>query len=90
MAMREFLMEHVYRNSPAKTEEKKAEELLIRLFEYFSAHPEEMPEFYSREAEKQGVGRMVCDYISGMTDRYAIDTYRRLFIPEVWKGRSHD
>ncbi|MBO7762545.1 MAG: hypothetical protein J6T24_07085, partial [Clostridia bacterium] len=33
---------------------------------------------------------MVCDYISGMTDRYAIDTYRRLFIPEVWKGRAHD
>ncbi len=90
MAMRSYLMEHVYRNSPAKTEEKKAEELLIRLFEHFSKHPSEMPEFYFLECEKQGVGRMVCDYISGMTDRYAIDTYRRLFIPEVWKGRAHD
>lgn len=88
--MREFMLERVYHNSPAKQEEKKAEVLLTSLFDHFSAHPEEMPEFYYSHVEDQGVGRMVCDYIAGMTDRFAIDLYRRLFIPEVWKGRGHD
>ena len=74
----------------AKTEEKKAHELLCRLFEHFEAHPNEMPRFYYEQCEKEGVKRMVCDYIAGMTDRYAIDTYRRLFIPQVWKGKLHD
>lgn len=90
MEMRQFLMDHVYHNSPAKTEEKKAHELLCRLFEHFEAHPNEMPRFYYEQCEKEGVKRMVCDYIAGMTDRYAIDTYRRLFIPQVWKGKLHD
>ncbi|MCQ2385808.1 MAG: deoxyguanosinetriphosphate triphosphohydrolase [Clostridia bacterium] len=86
MEMRAFLTEHIYHNSPAKREEKKAEELLCRLFEYFTGHPEEMPPFYYRNIEKEGTERMVCDFIAGMTDRYAIDLYSDLFIPEVWKG----
>ena len=90
MEMRAFLMDHVYHNSPAKKEEKKAEELLTRLYEHFVENPHEMPEFYYENTEREGVERMVCDYISGMTDQYAIATYRRLFIPEVWKGRGHD
>ncbi|MBE6655661.1 MAG: deoxyguanosinetriphosphate triphosphohydrolase [Ruminococcaceae bacterium] len=88
--MRRFLFTHVYKNSPAKTEEKKAVELLCRLYEYYAAHPEEMPPFYRDHLETEGVSRMVCDYISGMTDQYAIATYRTLFIPEVWKGKKHD
>ena len=88
--MRRFLFEHVYKNSPAKHEEKKAVELLCRLYEYYAAHPEEMPDFYREHLETEGIERMVCDYISGMTDQYAIATYRSLFIPEVWKGRKHD
>ncbi len=88
--MRRFLFTHVYKNSPAKYEEGKAVELLCCLYEYYLAHPEQMPAFYRDHIETEGVERMVCDYISGMTDRYAIDTYRALFIPEVWKGKSND
>ena len=89
--MRRFLFDHVYKNSPAKHEEGKAVELLCRLFEHYSRHPEQLPAFYRDHIETEGVGRMVCDYIAGMTDRFAIDTYRALFIPEVWKGRVlHD
>ncbi len=90
MEMRAFLTANVYHDSPAKSEEKKAEEVLTRLFAHFTSHPEQMPAFYYENTEKEGVERMVCDYISGMTDQYAIATFRRLFIPEVWKGRSHD
>ena len=90
MEMRAFLTANVYHDSPAKSEERKAEEVLTRLFEHFVSHPEQMPDFYYENTEKEGVERMVCDYISGMTDQYAIATFRRLFIPEVWKGRTHD
>ena len=78
-------------NSAAKIiGEKKAVELLCRLYEYYTAHPDDLPDFYREHAETEGVERMVCDYISGMTDQDAIATYRSLFIPEVWKGKNHD
>ena len=82
--LRDFLFANVYINSVAKAEEGKAKEMLAQLFEYFSAHPEQMPELYYRNVESEGIGRCVCDFISGMTDRYAIETYKKLFIPRVW------
>ena len=88
MALRSYLMQHVYRDSAAKEDCDKAQILLIRLFEYFREHPAEMPELYVRNINRDGVGRCVCDYISGMTDRYAIERYESLFIPRVWRGRE--
>ncbi len=84
MELREFLFENVYFNSAAKSEDAKAMELLARLFEYFVRHPEEMSGIYLKNTATEPVERCVCDYISGMTDRYAIDLYRSLFIPKVW------
>ena len=86
--LRSFLFAHVYRNSAAKAEEEKAKALLITLYEYFVKHPEEMPELYQRRIAEDGVGRCVSDYIAGMTDRYAIRTYEKLFVPEVWRGNN--
>ena len=85
--LREFLFERVYRNPVAKAEEKKSKELLIRLFEYFRKNPGRMPDLYVKNLDEEPVERCVCDYISGMTDRYAIDLYRALFIPRVWGGK---
>ena len=45
-----------------------------------------MPETYFRNVEEEGVERCVCDFLSGMTDRYAIETYKKLFIPHVWSN----
>ena len=86
--LRDFLFDAVYRNPVAKGEESKARAMLTELFDYFSKHPEEMPELYYRNIETEGVGRCVCEYISGMTDRYAIDTFKKLFIPSVWQTPS--
>ena len=86
--LRRFLFERVYIDSAAKSEESKAKELLARLYEYFFLHPDRMPAFYAKNTEIEGVGRAVCDYISSMTDRYAIDKYKELFIPEVWQRVS--
>ena len=84
--LRAFLFEHVYRNPVAKSEESKAQEMLIRLFEHFVKHPESMPELYRRNCESETVERCVCDFLSGMTDRYAIEVYSDLYIPKVWRG----
>jgi len=86
--LRTFLFETVYLNPLAKSEENKAKDMLAYLFEYFVKHPEKMPDLYVRNIGEETVERCVCDYISGMTDRYAIDLYSDLFIPKVWRGRA--
>lgn len=88
MQLRKFLFDHVYTNPLAKSEDKKAQELLVRLFEYYVKHPEEMPDLYYRNTKTELVERCVCDFVGGMTDRYAIDRYTELFIPQVWRGRQ--
>jgi dGTPase len=85
--LRDFLFENVYLNPVAKSEDAKSQELLIKLFEYYVKHPERMPENYRRNIDGEGVERCACDFISGMTDRYAIDTYTDLFVPKIWRGR---
>jgi dGTPase len=86
MELRSFLYEHVYRNPIAKSQENKSRALLVRLFEYYSQNPDRLPPLYRRSIESEGVGRCVCDFLSGMTDRYAIETYNQLYVPRVWRG----
>ncbi len=85
LELRSFLFDAVYKNPIAKGEEKKAKSMLRDLYEYFVFRPEEMPELYYYNTEFEPVGRCVCDYISSMTDRYAIDIFRKLFMPTVWQ-----
>ena len=85
--LRAFLFQHVYLNPVAKAEENKSKELVHRLFEYFNEHPERMKPFYYRMVQEGAdVRQCVCDFIAGMTDRYAIETYNELFVPRVWRG----
>ena len=84
-ALREFLFARVYRDSIAKVEEVKAKDMLAHLFTYFVDHPEKLPIESLETISKESVERAVCDYLSGMTDRYAIELYRDLFIPERWR-----
>lgn len=83
--LRKFLFDNVYYSPIAKAEEVKAMELLARLYEYFIRYPQKMPQVYYRNLETDPVERCVCDYISSMTDRYAIDLYKDLFVPNVWR-----
>ena len=86
--LRAFLFEAVYKNPIAKGEENKAKELLTQLFHYYVSHPEAMPDTYkTRLGTEDTVERCACDYVSCMTDRAAIEIYRKLFVPEVWRGR---
>lgn len=84
--LRSFMFDAVYTNPVAKAQDGRAKELLGQLFAHFVHTPEEMPELYRRNIERDGIERCVCDFISGMTDRYAIETYKELFIPRVWSN----
>ncbi|MBR3893853.1 MAG: deoxyguanosinetriphosphate triphosphohydrolase [Clostridia bacterium] len=84
--LRAFMFDAVYTNPVAKAQDGRAKEMLGQLFSHFVKHPEQMPELYRRRMEFDGVARCVCDFISGMTDRYAIETYKELFIPKVWSN----
>ena len=80
----EFMSNNVYCNEYAKREEKKVPEFISLLYGYFVKHPQLMPEENRRTAEEESVERAVCDYLAGMTDRYAIEQFRRIFVPNSW------
>lgn len=84
--LRDFMFANVYTNPKAKGEEEKAKAILISLFEYYQKNPEKMPVLYYNNTKDEPVDRCVCDYIASMTDRYAIERYQELYIPEVWRG----
>ena len=86
-ALRKFMFENVYEDKVAKREDAKSKALLVSLYEYFCANPEKMPREYFVNVENEGVERCVCDYVSGMTDRYAIELYNELYVPQVWGGK---
>lgn len=83
-ALRDFMFEKVYRNPVAKGEELKAQGMIERIFEFYEKDPDAMPEDFQEIRHTEGVDRAICDYISGMTDNYAVEVYRRLFIPASW------
>ena len=84
--LRQWMFDHVYKNPLAKKEENKAQQLIVRLYEYYMAHVDQLPEEYlimmDNWLEKKE--RVVCDYIAGMSDRYAIDKFEELFVPKAW------
>lgn len=82
--LREFMFASVYLNPVAKGEEGKAQEMIRRLFDYYIARLEKLPEEFQEICEREGKERAVCDYIAGMTDAYAIEQYLDLFIPKSW------
>lgn len=85
--LRTFMFERVYSNPIAKGEEKKAIDLVKTLYEHYMNHTEELPTFF---VELGLVGepreQVVCDFISSMTDRFAIARYEELYIPKCWHG----
>lgn len=82
--LRDFMFEKVYRAEPTVAERGKASDIVKYLYEYFLNHKEEMPELYVNIAEREGAEIAVGDFISGMTDEYAVDYFTKLCIPKGW------
>lgn len=81
----DFMYSDVYHSPPVAREEERASDIVKRLYDYFVAHPDEMPQEYGEIREKEGVERAVCDYISRMSDRAAVAIFESLFIPHPWR-----
>jgi len=82
--LRSFLFSHVYIGSDAKREEAKARHVVRRLYRYFQETPSALSVEYLKRASTGEVDRAVCDYIAGMTDRFAIRVYQKYFLPLPW------
>lgn len=83
-ALRKFMFENVYYSPVTNREKDKACRIVEFLFEHYMNDPSAMPELYRRIAKQDGVETAVCDYISCMTDEYAIDMFKELCIPKQW------
>lgn len=84
MGLRAFMFERVYRAEYALIQEKKVRDMISRLFEYYIEDTARLPAEYREISERDGGATAVCDYIAGMTDRYALNEYSDLFLPASW------
>lgn len=84
--LRSYMFTNVYQNPIAKGEEKKAIHMVENLYFYYEDHMEELPELYLNLLDMgHSKEQVVCDYIAGMTDNYAVQKFEELFVPQAWK-----
>ena len=85
--LRQFMFDNVYTNPRVKSEETKAERLVEFLYDHYLHNPEKLPEEYKALMEKRAASleRAVCDYVSSMSDRYAVAVFNDLFLPNSWR-----
>jgi len=79
---RDFMNNSVYRNPRAKGEEVKVLGIMDGIFQFYVKNPDKLPEDYRRISAKDGLKQAVCDYVSGMTDKYAINQYGQIYVPK--------
>ncbi|HBT03442.1 MULTISPECIES: deoxyguanosinetriphosphate triphosphohydrolase [Thermodesulfobacterium] len=86
--LREFLFEKIYFSQSVRKEFEKAKRLLLQLFEFYDKNFENIPYFIKAKSvfPDEPKERLIADYISGMTDRYAIYQYFECFVPKPWQG----
>jgi len=85
LALKDFMFANVYTNPLAKGEEGKAQDMLRMLFGYYQSDPDQLPADFQSIRAEEGVDRAVCDYIAGMTDPFAVERFKELYIPMGWK-----
>jgi dGTPase len=86
-SLRQYMFSNLYTNPTAKSEETKAYKLITELYNYYMENPDTLPENYRQFVEDgQQIERVICDYISGMTDQYCVSKFTEIFVPKSWKG----
>lgn len=79
--LKDFLYKNLYQNHRVVRMQVKAERIISDLFTAYQKHPLMLPKHIQNGIEKKGLERSICDYIAGMTDRFAIDEHQKLFDP---------
>ena len=85
LKLRQFMFEHVYIGSSAKIEERKTKNIINELYTYIKRSPEVLPKELKELTDDNDIDRAACDYVAGMTDRYAVKRFSEFFIPASWK-----
>lgn len=85
LELRKYLFDNVYGAEKFVAEEARADRMITALYELYAKKPEFMPEFYISVMEKEGKETAICDYISGMSDTFAVKEFNRLFTPKKWE-----
>lgn len=85
MELRTFMFKNVYNDKAFREEETRADRMITALFDYYKKAPEKLPTFYVNRLDTDGIDTVLCDYISGMSDVFAVKTFTELFIPKNWK-----
>lgn len=80
--LRSFMFKNIYKGNILKVEREKAKFILKHVYSYFYKHPEELPCFYRKIAENEGLEQGVADYISGMSDEYCLKLFNELYVPK--------
>lgn len=88
-ALRQFLFDRIYIDSAAKVEEEKADRMIEVLFNFLYNNPQKLPPFYTELQKNCTLKQAVCDYISSMSDRYAVYIFEQFFVPSSWRLDTH-
>ncbi len=83
--LRKFMFENIYIGSKAKEEETKVQYIIKELYMHFIDNPDDIPDEMKIKLANENIHRIVCDYIAGMTDRYALNRYKSIFLPLAWQ-----
>jgi dGTPase len=82
--LRQYMFDNVYVGSIVKKDEIKAQNIVSELYRYLVKKPDIIPKETAKWLDQYGIDRVVCDYVAGMTDRYAVKKFCDIFIPESW------
>ena len=88
--LRSFMFERVYITDLSMKEEERAKRMLSAMFDYFRKDKDKLPAFYLGLCEKYPLEQVICDYLSSMTDKYAVAVFNSIFIPKSWALREED
>lgn len=86
-SLRQYMFSNLYTNPTAKSEEVKAYKLITELYNYYVANVDALPDNFKQFIDEgEELERVVCDYISGMTDQYCVSKFNEIYVPKSWKG----
>lgn len=86
-SLRQYMFSNLYTNPTAKSEEVKAYKLITELYNYYVANVDALPDNFKQFIDEgEELERVVCDYISGMTDQYCVSNFMEIYVPKSWKG----
>lgn len=83
--LRDFLFERVYSDKTFKDEEARADKMISALYDYYKNRPNLLPDFFVKQLDNCDIDTVLCDYISGMSDTFAVKEFTRIFIPRKWE-----